>query len=87
MEHNVHSRGDVTILCASKIIPTVNRRFARIVLYRNPLRVSRTEYVVHTETLEPAEGGHYQHLCFDEGNYVPDLCTALDRFNERCDRL
>jgi len=82
----IRTRHDVTILAASKVRPIANQRMARVVLYRNPLRVGR-EYVVYTETLEPAEGGHYRHLCFDDGSYVPDLDTALDRFNERCDRL
>lgn len=83
----IRSRPDVTILAASKVMPAANQRMARVVLYRNPMKASRVEYVVHTETLEPAEAGHYRHLCFDDGNYVADLSTALDRFNERCDRL
>lgn len=83
----IRTRHDVTILAASKVRPIANQRMARVVLYRNPMKINRVEYVVHTETLEPAEAGHYRHFCFDDGNYVTDLGTALVRFNERCDRL
>jgi len=82
----ISSRRDVIILCASELRPAANQRMARVVLYRNPMKVS-LEYVVHTETLELAEAGYYRHLCFDDGNYVTDLTTALDRFNERSERL
>lgn len=83
----ITSRDDVTILCASRIVPAANRRMARVVVYRNPLKASRVEYVVHTELLEAAEAGHFQHVAFSDGSYVSDLSTALDRFNERCDSL
>lgn len=83
----ITSREDVTILCASGIVPAANHRSARIVVYRNPLKVSRPEYVVHTELLEVVKAGHFQHVAFSDGSYVANLSTALDRFNERCAAL
>lgn len=84
---HVTSRDDVTILCASELRPAANQRAARVVVYRNPLKLSREEYVVHTELLEPLEPGAFRHFSFSDGSYVPDLRTALERFDERCGKL